>query len=161
MAPETNLPSPIDRRDKSLLVVIGADVVTVVPSAVRKSESLRGKSHSYREGDTRKQHLHDDLPFFLACIIRHPSHSFCDGSHELALSLSALPAPSFGQMQTTSRVEVAQTQGATKGTNTMIMERGARPEALPGESRQRRRDAILVVAVIIVFIVILASAYWH
>jgi hypothetical protein len=43
----------------------------------------------------------------------------------------------------------------------MIMERGARPDALPGEARQRCRDAILMVAVIIVFIVILASAYWH
>ena len=44
----------------------------------------------------------------------------------------------------------------------MIMERGARPDALPrGEARRGRRDAILVVAVIIVFIVILASAYWH
>ena len=88
LAPETNLPSPFDRRNKFLLVVIGADVVTVLPSAVWKSKSLRGKSHSYREGDTRKQHLHDDLPFFLACIIRHPCHSFCDGSHGIALSLS-------------------------------------------------------------------------
>ena len=46
----------------------------------------------------------------------------------------------------------------------MIMERGARPDALPREARQRRDailDAILMVAVIIVFIVILASAYWH
>ena len=43
----------------------------------------------------------------------------------------------------------------------MIMERGARPDALPGEARRRRRDVILVVAVIIVFIAILASAYWH
>jgi hypothetical protein len=44
----------------------------------------------------------------------------------------------------------------------MIMERGARPDALPrGKPDGRRRDAILVVAVIIVFIVILASAYWH
>ena len=53
--------SPIDRRDKSLLVVIGADVVTVLPTAMRavwKSERLRGKSHSYREGDTHKQHFH-------------------------------------------------------------------------------------------------------
>src|SRR5215472_18598107 len=48
-----------------------------------------------------------------------------------------------------------------EGANTMIMERGARPDALPGEARRRRRDAILVVAVIIVFIVILAWAYWH
>jgi hypothetical protein len=49
-----------------------------------------------------------------------------------------------------------------KGANTMIMERGARPDALPGGiPRRRRRDTILVVAVIIVFIVILASAYWH
>jgi len=47
------------------------------------------------------------------------------------------------------------------GATTMIMERGARPDALPGEARRRRRDAILVVAVIIVFIVILAWAYWH
>jgi len=48
-----------------------------------------------------------------------------------------------------------------KAANTMIMERGARPDALPGEAQRRRRDAIGVVAVIIVFIVILASAYWH
>jgi hypothetical protein len=50
------------------LVVIGADVVTVLPRAIRarKSESLRGKSESYREGDTRKQHFHDESPqFFL------------------------------------------------------------------------------------------------
>ena len=57
LAPETNLPSPFDRRNKFLLVVIGADVVTVLPSAVWKSESLRGKSRSYREGDTCKQHF--------------------------------------------------------------------------------------------------------
>jgi len=46
---------------KSLLVVIGADVVTVLPTAMRavwKSERLRGKNHSYREGDTHKQHFH-------------------------------------------------------------------------------------------------------
>jgi len=43
----------------------------------------------------------------------------------------------------------------------MMMERGARPDALPGEARQRRRDVILMFAVIIVFIVILASTYWH
>jgi hypothetical protein len=44
----------------------------------------------------------------------------------------------------------------------MIMERGARPDALPGGiPRRRRRDAIQMVAVIIVFIVILASGYWH
>ena len=159
MAPETNLPSPIDRRDKSLLVVIGADVVTVVPSAVRKSESLRGKSHSYREGDTRKQHLHDDLPFFLACIIRHPCHSFCDGSHEIALSsslLCRLPSPTL-PLPNPRGLGVAK-HNHCEGGKHMIMERGARPDALPG---RRRRDAILVVAVIIVFVVILASAYWH
>ena len=58
---EQRKPSPIDRRDKSLLVVIGADVVTVLPTAMRavwKSERLRGKNHSYREGDTHKQHFH-------------------------------------------------------------------------------------------------------
>jgi hypothetical protein len=48
-----------------------------------------------------------------------------------------------------------------KGAKKMIMERGARPDALPREARRRSRDAILVVAVIIVFIVILASAHWH
>jgi len=52
-------------------------------------------------------------------------------------------------------------QGRDRGADTMIVERGARPDALPGEARRRRRDVILVVAVIIVFIVILASAYWH
>jgi hypothetical protein len=42
------------RRVKSLLVIIGADVVTVLPNAMRarKSERLRGKKQSYREGDT-------------------------------------------------------------------------------------------------------------
>jgi hypothetical protein len=58
---EQRKPSPIDRRDKSLLVVIGADVVTVLPTAMRavwKSDRLRGKNHSYREGDTHKQHFH-------------------------------------------------------------------------------------------------------
>ena len=60
----------------------------MLPSAVWKSESLRGKSHSYRQGDTRKQHLHDDLPFFLGRIIWQSCHSFCDGSHGIALSLS-------------------------------------------------------------------------
>jgi hypothetical protein len=43
------------------LVVIGADVVTVLPTAMRavwKSERLRGKNHSYREGDTHKQRFH-------------------------------------------------------------------------------------------------------
>src|SRR6516162_1988172 len=103
----------------SLLVVIGADVVTVLPSAVWKSESLRGKSHSYRQGDTSKQHLHDDLPFFLGCIIWQSCHSFCDGSHGIALSLSARPAPSFRQTQTTSRVEVARDAGRrSRGANT-------------------------------------------
>jgi hypothetical protein len=43
----------------------------------------------------------------------------------------------------------------------MIMERGARPDALPREARRLRRDATLVVAVIIGFIAILALAYWH
>jgi hypothetical protein len=39
----------------SLLVITGADVVTVLPRAiraVRKSERLRGKNHSYRESYT-------------------------------------------------------------------------------------------------------------
>jgi hypothetical protein len=39
----------------SLFVITGADVVTVLPRAiraVRKSERLRGQNHSYREGDT-------------------------------------------------------------------------------------------------------------
>jgi hypothetical protein len=39
----------------SLFVITGADVVTVLPRAiraVRKSERLRGENHSYREGDT-------------------------------------------------------------------------------------------------------------
>jgi hypothetical protein len=50
---DTNLPSAIDRCD--LLVISVADVVTVLPRAMRarKSESLRGKSQSHRKGDTR------------------------------------------------------------------------------------------------------------
>ena len=39
----------------SLFVITGADVVTVLPTAiraVRKSERLRGESHSYHEGYT-------------------------------------------------------------------------------------------------------------
>jgi hypothetical protein len=52
----------------------------------RKSESLRGKGQPYRERDTRKQHFHDYLPFSLACIIRQPCHSFCDGCHGMVFS---------------------------------------------------------------------------
>jgi len=37
----------------ALLVIIGADVVTVLPSTIRarKSACLRGKNHSYRQGE--------------------------------------------------------------------------------------------------------------
>ena len=51
---------------RPLFVIIGADVVTVLPRAIRarKGERLRGKSYSYREGDTRKQHSHDCPPTF-------------------------------------------------------------------------------------------------
>jgi hypothetical protein len=39
---------------RALFVVTHADVVTLLPRAIRtrKSESLRGKNHSYRQGDT-------------------------------------------------------------------------------------------------------------
>ena len=46
------------------LLVIGADIMTVPPLAVRKGERLSGKSQSYRKGDTGKQYLHDCLPTF-------------------------------------------------------------------------------------------------
>jgi hypothetical protein len=51
---------------RPLFLIIGADVVTALPRAIRarKGERLRGKGYSYREGDTRKQHLHDYLPHF-------------------------------------------------------------------------------------------------
>jgi hypothetical protein len=41
-------------RNGSLFVITNAGVVAVLPSAAgaRKSESLRGENHSYREGDT-------------------------------------------------------------------------------------------------------------
>jgi hypothetical protein len=40
--------------DTVLFFITHADVMTVLPSAIgaRKSESLRGKNHSYRKGDT-------------------------------------------------------------------------------------------------------------
>ena len=46
--------------NRPLFVITGADEVTVLPLAVRawKSESLSGKNHSYREGDTHQKRLH-------------------------------------------------------------------------------------------------------
>ena len=45
---------------RPLFVITGADEVTVLPLAIRawKSESLSGKNHSYREGDTHQKRLH-------------------------------------------------------------------------------------------------------
>ena len=43
---------------------IGAEIMTVLPLAVRKGERLSGKSQSYRKSDTGKQYLHDCLPTF-------------------------------------------------------------------------------------------------
>jgi hypothetical protein len=65
----SHVPHPSRQRcdpQRPLLVIIGADVVTALPRATRarKGERLRGKSYSYREGDTRKQHSHDCLPTF-------------------------------------------------------------------------------------------------
>jgi hypothetical protein len=55
----SHVPHPSRQRcdpQRPLLVIIGADVVTALPRATRarKGERLRGKSYSYREGDTRK-----------------------------------------------------------------------------------------------------------
>ena len=63
--------------------------MTALPRAIRarKGERLRGKSYSYREGDTRKQHSHDCLPTFVGRIMSQPCHSFCDGGHEIAIYL--------------------------------------------------------------------------
>ena len=51
--------------------------MTALPRAIRarKSESLRGKSYSYRKGDTRKQRSHDCLPTF-RWVHNHTSLSF-------------------------------------------------------------------------------------
>ena len=45
-------------------LVIGAEIMTVLPLAVRNGQRLSGKSQSYRKGDTGKQYLHDRLPTF-------------------------------------------------------------------------------------------------
>jgi hypothetical protein len=60
---------------RPLFLIIGADVVTALPRATRKGERLRGKSYSYREGDTREQHSHDCLPTFCK-IHNHTTLSF-------------------------------------------------------------------------------------
>jgi hypothetical protein len=62
---------------RPLLVIIGADVVTALPSAsrARKGERLRGKSYCYREGDTGKQCSHDCLPTF-SCLHNLATLSF-------------------------------------------------------------------------------------
>jgi hypothetical protein len=51
--------------------------MTALPRAsrARKGERLRGKSYSYREGDTRKQHSHDCLPTF-RCVHNPATLSF-------------------------------------------------------------------------------------
>jgi hypothetical protein len=62
---------------RPLFVIIGADVATALPRGIRarKGERLRGKSYSYREGDTRKQHSHDCLPTF-CWMYNHTTLSF-------------------------------------------------------------------------------------
>lgn len=71
---------PAAARQRALFVKVGANVVMTVPLA-RKGERLSRKSQSYRKRDTSKQHLHDYLPTFRACIISQPCHSFCDARH--------------------------------------------------------------------------------
>jgi hypothetical protein len=56
---------------RPLLLITNADEPTVLPRAVRavrKSESVRGKTHSHREGDT-----HNSCPYFQNLIRDAPS----------------------------------------------------------------------------------------